>query len=776
VVKRTVSKSIRRAGAGLLVTGLVVSLASVLPAAPGLAAPPVLGAPVATVVGTPTTSASPAEKFAAASAIGVNPDSEMMLLNDQAFVLALWRAAKGGTYVKAEALRAYDSEDADAAVVFIRTGIFAAAHDDAQVEIIAEQAKARRRSVAVIVGLDPRDTALIEKSDRDFIFAVWQRAGAGTKVRTAAEKAIAEESTAADWEKFLDTGAQVAAEQDLKDAIEDANEEEAARLRAAQLATAKRALLQLLLLPVTEELVNAPNRQYILQVHAQAKGPEVQLAAQQALNAPDATLDKALSDFIFTGGAAANARDEQVLADKEREGYRTRVVPIRDAARKDGFQPQLVAAAEQALADNTVLALQYFLLKGQDEARARDRRLDLSTGFEPGDTRPNWANAVDTTDVGAGGVRNVGAIVSTVTGPELGIRADPLARTGTSALMYSGKDTSDISSWAYLKAFTLTNATVRPTSTLSYWIYPQSAAAGSWVNGNSTCVAVDMVFADGSTLRGSGLKDQRGRRVHPAEQCGSLTPDTWNEVTVPLGALAGKKLLKVDVGYDQAPGLGGYRGFVDDLKISDLDSAPKFRTSAEAGEPALTWTNSVDSGSYPHGGLLNVGPLCCDLTGPELKASVAPPTPRTGTGLIMYSGKDTSDKGSYAYTKAYSLGETYVTRDTKLSYWIYPQSKAAFGWVTDGNSSCVGFDLLLQDQIDNTVVPLRATGAKDQYGNPAHPGSQCGKLKPDAWNFVSVNLGAVANGKRITQIAIGYDQKAATGGYRGMIDDIRITQ
>ena len=246
---------------------------------------------------------------------------------------------------------------------------------------------------------------------------------------------------------------------------------------------------------------------------------------------------------------------------------------------------------------------------------------------------------------------------------------------------------------------------------------------------------------------------------------------------MPLGSVAaGKKIVKVDVGYDQGPGIGGYRGFLDDLKISDLDSAPKFRTSAEAGETALTWTNSVDSGGYPHGGLVNVGGLCCDLTGPELKAGAAPPAARTGSNFIMYSGKDTSDKESYSYTRAFSLGETYVTPSTRLSYWVYPQSKAAFGWVTGNNSSCVAVDLLLQDQIDGSVVPLRSTAAKDQRGNRAHPAHQCGKLTLDTWNFVSVDLGPVANGKRITQIAIGYDQAASTGGYRGMVDDVRITQ
>jgi hypothetical protein len=46
----------------------------------------------------------------------------------------------------------------------------------------------------------------------------------------------------------------------------------------------------------------------------------------------------------------------------------------------------------------------------------------------------------------------------------------------------------------------------------------------------------------------------------------------------------------------------------------------------------------------------------------------------------------------------------------------------------------------------------------------------------DTWNEVVVPLGGSGNGKLITQINVGYDQKANTGGYRGFIDDVRISE
>jgi hypothetical protein len=85
-------------------------------------------------------------------------------------------------------------------------------------------------------------------------------------------------------------------------------------------------------------------------------------------------------------------------------------------------------------------------------------------------------------------------------------------------------------------------------------------------------------------------------------------------------------------------------------------------------------------------------------------------------------------------------------------------------------------DLIFSNPATGARNSLRDSGATDQRGNRAHPAHQCGKLTLDAWNFVSVPLGAVANGKKIVQLDLGYDQPANTGGYRGFIDDIRITR
>jgi len=195
----------------------------------------------------------------------------------------------------------------------------------------------------------------------------------------------------------------------------------------------------------------------------------------------------------------------------------------------------------------------------------------FATGFESGDRQPTWANTVDGGGYPAGGLSNVGGICCGLSGPEAGVRTEA-GHTGAGALMYSGMDTSASSSYAYDKVFDLTDANivVGPTTTLSYWIYPQSSSTAPEPvgAGNSACVAIDLIFADGSNLRDSGAVDQSGNRLHPVYQCGHLTPDTWNHVTSVIGAVtSGKTIVRLDVGYDQPANTGGYRGYIDDISI-----------------------------------------------------------------------------------------------------------------------------------------------------------------------------------------------------------------
>ena len=196
----------------------------------------------------------------------------------------------------------------------------------------------------------------------------------------------------------------------------------------------------------------------------------------------------------------------------------------------------------------------------------------FSSGFESGDPQPTWTNTVDAGGYPAGNSANVGGICCGLSGPEAGTRNET-THSGATALMYSGYDNDATTSYAYMKVFDLSNLGLQigPNTTLSYWIYPQSqSSSGNHASGtNSTCAAIDLIFSDGSNLRDSGAVDQNGNRLHPGSQCNHLNLDSWNQVTSKIGASSvnGKTVVRIDVGYDQGPNTGGYRGYIDDIKI-----------------------------------------------------------------------------------------------------------------------------------------------------------------------------------------------------------------
>ena len=194
-----------------------------------------------------------------------------------------------------------------------------------------------------------------------------------------------------------------------------------------------------------------------------------------------------------------------------------------------------------------------------------------STGFETGQRLPDWVDYVDTGGGQSGGISNVGGFPGYgLTAPETGMRQE-IAHTGTTALMYSGAAEGAANDYAYTEVFD-TSAHPPATdanTTLSYWIYPQSSSTAGVSGDNSSCVALDLIFSDGTALRNSGVVDQNGNRLHPASQCGHLTLDQWNHVTANIGsAVAGKTISRIDVGYDQPGGNGGYHGYIDDISIS----------------------------------------------------------------------------------------------------------------------------------------------------------------------------------------------------------------
>ena len=188
----------------------------------------------------------------------------------------------------------------------------------------------------------------------------------------------------------------------------------------------------------------------------------------------------------------------------------------------------------------------------------------FTTGLESGQTQLSFTNpTVDSTSPGGGETNVSGAILQA---------SSTASHGGTYAIQYGGAASGGSATHAYMEAFTNTS-TLSSTSRLSYWIYPMTpkgseSGASSMTGLDSTCVAIDIIFSDGTDLRDSGVTDQYGNPLHPAHQCTHLQPDQWNYVTADLGSLANKSVARIDVGYDQPGASGNYGGYIDDIVLS----------------------------------------------------------------------------------------------------------------------------------------------------------------------------------------------------------------
>jgi len=234
------------------------------------------------------------------------------------------------------------------------------------------------------------------------------------------------------------------------------------------------------------------------------------------------------------------------------------------------------------------------------------------TGLESGETNISWTNTVDAAPYPAGGIANVGPIASGVTGPELGVRSEyslggSYGQSGNNDIMYSGTALGAASDYAFMKVFDLSsrNITISQGMHFSYWIFPQSHAINNLVTGNNSLyVALDIIFKDGTNLRDSGLTNQYGAGLNPTNQANVLALDTWNYVTVDLTPLAGKTVNRIDLGYNQPGGLGGYRGYVDDIGFTTptLAPLPSVPTGLQAvggyGLACLNWAVAAGATSY----------------------------------------------------------------------------------------------------------------------------------------------------------------------------------
>ncbi|WP_430791267.1 hypothetical protein [Actinoplanes sp. G11-F43] len=518
--------------------------------------------------------------------------------------------------------------DASKCTLFIRTDVFAAKQRDVAIQVAAEEQDRLERELkqkaALTIGLTV-GTDDLGLTVRNFVDLIRKSDKAGTRVKAGAQTAY--DGSDADQLAFLGDGIVTAHEADREEQIRiETENDEALRIKLIEEAARKRALA-VLLIAATDGMLAASDRDFITYIWENAVvDSEVRGAAESAVLSREPAVWNA---FIHTGIHEARETDRQIAFRKKYEADVAKAEKVRADATAAG-QHVLAVAARKALA-GTATELDRFVRVGQFDL---DLVTGFESGEVPlsANHTAAWTNAIQGVNAcpiaetkslatrvtaattaattAAAAVRVAEALVATATTPaekasaavrlvqakarlatantekseataaaaacaakkpEHSVVANERAHAGTSAIRYYGVDQNTTRSHAYFTGIKLTRITVKPTTKLTYWVYPQSNTTVSHVvAANSTCVAVDLSFSNGATLRDSGAVDQKGNRAHPAHQCGKLTPETWNKVEVNLGTrFNGQAITALQIGYDQAANTGSYRGYFDDISITD---------------------------------------------------------------------------------------------------------------------------------------------------------------------------------------------------------------
>lgn len=357
--------------AGFAVAALTATTSGVSYAAP---------TPVSAAQAAAASQASYEQKLAVAIKFGRGDDFALIERADRDFVIEIWKHVKDNSdylEVRSAAEEAFgtvsDETNPDATDLacyeFIATGVFAAFDRDvererreAEAKRLSDQARAAAAaSIDIVAGAD-----LLGGSDADFIRLIWERVADDPKwleVKEAA--AAARNGTPEQQAQFIASGMAEAA----KLAVDRRIAEDETRTEAEKAAALARAAKQLAAnrigLPVTEQLLSLPDRDFVTEVwNFAVPGSEVEAAAISAARSNDPAVWKA---FIDAGIHQAKNRDiEKALAAAE-AADRVAANEVLSRAEKAANR-NLALAARYALAANAQ-AVADFLRVGQYEVR-----------------------------------------------------------------------------------------------------------------------------------------------------------------------------------------------------------------------------------------------------------------------------------------------------------------------------------------------------------------------------------------------------------------------
>lgn len=207
--------------------------------------------------------------------------------------------------------------------------------------------------------------------------------------------------------------------------------------------------------------------------------------------------------------------------------------------------------------------------------------------------------------------------------------------------------------------------------------------------------------------------------------------------------------------------------------------ATEFHSSFEPGDPQPDWTDTVETGPDGQPRAAGVTPETTPAapgmsartdTGPDDSPTAKAHAGFSGRRALRYAGTHTATGRGYAYDKVFEVSVP-VTAATSLSYEIFPEMARSD---PDYPATHAAVDLAFTDG-----TYLSELSAVDQHGAPLTPQGQGASktLYANQWNHRAARIGAVAAGKTVARVLVGYDAPRApraAAAFRGWVDDISL--
>jgi hypothetical protein len=335
------------------------------------------------------------EKAKAAAELGIVAGPELLVLTDRNFVAAMYYAADDldkprplepeHQKLKEAAIAALAASGEDASSQFIKVGIFAAHQEDQRIVTERRQRQEEERtakSKAAAAISVPVDNTILAKTVYDFIVYLDLKADShkDMAVKQAARTVLL--GTAEQQWNFLVVGIHDEHRADVDRLIrEDTAKTEAEKL--AELARQAKANAAWHALGLSSDqaqaLINLSDQDFCIEIwNRAARDTEVYGAAEEAVRSRDPVLWKR---FIDTGAKDAHLRDIEIMLDKRDKEVIRQITELRTRAVNSLVHPDLVAAADTALAAGPI-DREKFLRVGQYERQIQSLRIEMQTGVE----------------------------------------------------------------------------------------------------------------------------------------------------------------------------------------------------------------------------------------------------------------------------------------------------------------------------------------------------------------------------------------------------------